>query len=63
MTLNINKGEKLAKTLSTLPVLKCKVGYINNDAEVTSGGEKRFEKQDKMEIDQSTSSLREASEN
>ena len=49
-TLSFNKGERLAKTLSTLPILKRKVEY--NDAEVTIGGGKRNEKRDKMEIDQ-----------
>jgi hypothetical protein len=45
-----NKEERPTKPMSTFPILKRKVGY--NDAEVTSGGEKRNEKRDKMEIDQ-----------
>jgi hypothetical protein len=60
-TLNFNKGERPAKTLSTFPILKRKVGY--NDAEATSGGEKRNEKRDKMEIDQPISASGEALEN
>ena len=47
-----NKGVRLAaRTLSTLPTLKHKVGY--NDAEAASRGERNENsKRDKMEIDQ-----------
>ena len=54
MSLIFKKGERLARTVSTRPTLKCKVGY--NDVEAASGGE-RNEKQDKMEIYESREEL------
>lgn len=51
LRLIFNKGERPAKTLTTLPTLKRKVGY--NDAEGSNRGE-RNDKRDKMEIDEAT---------